>query len=175
MKLLLLNLKTFRRVHSIRTLQINLIDLRLQFIFCHLFLIRAILDQALNIFFQLYYKEVGKEDIFNIWWLSFYLENIGCKVKKDYFAIYYILFRLASLFQPEGLFWCQETAARVLWSPGAEVSRPTRSSSLHRHSETAAPPSWSATSGHQWCQEDRAHHHHCHSSNWLRIEVLLFV
>ena len=75
--LLFLKLIKFRRFHSIRTLQINLIDLRLQFIFCHLFLIRAILDQALNIFFQIYHKELEKEDIFDIWWLSFYLENIG--------------------------------------------------------------------------------------------------
>ena len=72
-----------RRFYSVRTLQINLIDLRLQFIFCHLFLIRAILDQALNFFFQIYYKEVGKEDIFKIWWLSFYLENIGLKAKQN--------------------------------------------------------------------------------------------
>ena len=61
--------KIFRRIHSIRSLQINLI-------FCSLFLSRLFLDQALNIAFQKYYKELGNEDIFNVWWLSFYLENI---------------------------------------------------------------------------------------------------
>ena len=79
-------LKIFRRFHSIRPLQINLIDLRLQFIFCNLFLIRAFLDQALNISIIYkdlipYYKELGNEDIFSVWWFSFYLENIG--LKKD--------------------------------------------------------------------------------------------
>ena len=72
----------FRRFHSIRTLQINLIDLRLQFIFCNLFLTRAFLDQAFNISIIYkdlipFYKELGKEEIFNFWWLSYYLENIG--------------------------------------------------------------------------------------------------
>ena len=72
-----------RRFYSVRTLQINLIDLKLQFIFCHLLLNRAFFAQALNIFFQVYYKELGKEDIFKIWWLSFYLENIGLKAKQN--------------------------------------------------------------------------------------------
>ena len=73
---LTLTLWTCRRFYSIRKLQINLIDLRLQFIFCNLFLIRLFLDQALNISFQNIFKDIGKEDIFNVWWLSLYLEYI---------------------------------------------------------------------------------------------------
>ena len=72
----------FRRFHFIRTLQMNVMDLWLQFFFCNLILFRAFLDQALNIFFQIYYKELGKDDVFQIWWLSFYLENIGWKIIK---------------------------------------------------------------------------------------------
>ena len=71
----------FRRFHFIRTLQMNVMDLWLQFFFCNLILFRAFLDQALNIFFQIYYKELGKDDVFQIWWLSFYLENIGWQVE----------------------------------------------------------------------------------------------
>ena len=77
-----------RRFHSIRTLQINLIDLRLQFIFCNLFLTRAFLDQAFNISIIYkdlipFYKELGKEEIFSVWWLSYYLENIGSKIDRS--------------------------------------------------------------------------------------------
>ena len=68
-----------RRFYFIRKLQINLIDLRAQFIFFNLILMRAFLDQALNIFFLIYYKELGKDDIFKLWWFSFYLENLGRK------------------------------------------------------------------------------------------------
>ena len=49
----------------------------LQFIICNLFILRLFLDQGLNIFIQSYYNEIGKENAFNIWWLGFYLEDIG--------------------------------------------------------------------------------------------------
>ena len=55
----------------------NLMDMMLQFIICNLFILRLFLDQGLNIFIQTYYIEIGKENAFNIWWFSFYLEDIG--------------------------------------------------------------------------------------------------
>ena len=59
----------------------NLIDMMLQFIICNLFILRLFLDQGLNIFIQTYYNEIGKENAFNIWWLGFYLEDIGTTQK----------------------------------------------------------------------------------------------
>ena len=73
----------FRKLHSIRTLQINLMDLRQHFIFCNLFIYRLFLDQGLNLFIQTYYKELGSENAFTIWWIFFYFENVG-KRKKWY-------------------------------------------------------------------------------------------
>ena len=60
----------------------NLIDMMLQFIICNLFILRLFLDQGLNIFIQSYYDEIGKENAFNIWWLGFYLEDIGTTPQK---------------------------------------------------------------------------------------------
>ena len=54
----------FRIFHSIRNLQMNLIDMMLQFIICNLFILRLFLDQGLNIFIQSYYDEIGKENAF---------------------------------------------------------------------------------------------------------------
>ena len=90
-----------RRFHSIRTLQVNLLTLRLQFIFCNLILFRAFLDQALNVTFQIYYNELGKVNIFTAWWLSFYLENIGKEAKnKDKYRIkhYWMFSGLRTIF-----------------------------------------------------------------------------
>ena len=88
----------FRRFHSIRKLQVNLITLRQQFIFCNLILLRAILDQALNVLFQVYYKDIGKLNIFNAWWLSFYLENIGEKKRNLNCVIHLIISGLRTIF-----------------------------------------------------------------------------
>ena len=60
----------------------NLVDMMLQFIICNLFILRLFLDQGLNIFIQTYYNEIGKENAFNIWWLGFYLEDIGKSITK---------------------------------------------------------------------------------------------
>ena len=67
----------FRISHSIRKLQMNLMNLRFQFVVCNLFIFRLFLDQGLNIFIQAYYNDIGKEKAFHIWWLAFYLEDIG--------------------------------------------------------------------------------------------------
>ena len=58
-------------------LQMNLINLRFQFVVCNLFIFRLFLDQGLNIFIQAYYNDIGKEKAFHIWWLALYLEDIG--------------------------------------------------------------------------------------------------
>ena len=68
---------SFRKFHSIRKIQLNLIDIKIQFIFCNVILCRVFLDQGMNIIFQLYYNEFGMDNIFNLWWISFFSENIG--------------------------------------------------------------------------------------------------
>lgn len=72
---------TFRKFHSIRKIQLNVIDIKIQFIFCNVILCRVFLDQGMNIIFQVYYNELGMDNIFNFWWISFFFENIGniCK------------------------------------------------------------------------------------------------
>ena len=67
----------FRKFHSIRKMQSNLIDIKIQFIFCNVILYKVFLNQGLNIIFQLYYDELGTVNIFNMWWISFFLENFG--------------------------------------------------------------------------------------------------
>ena len=59
--------------------------MKVQFIICNLFIFRLFLDQGLNFFIQTYYNEIGKENAFNIWWLGFYLEDIGITKKKNYY------------------------------------------------------------------------------------------
>ena len=68
---------SFRKFHSIRKIQLNLIDIKIQFIFCNVILSRVFLDQGMNIIFQVYYNELGMDNIFNLWWISFFCENIG--------------------------------------------------------------------------------------------------
>ena len=67
----------FRKFYSIRKLRMNLIDIKIQFIYPNFVIYRVFIGQGLNVFFQLYYNELGPENIFNIWWTSFFLENIG--------------------------------------------------------------------------------------------------
>ena len=67
----------FRKFHSIRKLRLNLIDIQVQFIYINFFLYKEFLHQAFNIAFQIYYDELGIENIFEIWWLSNIFENFG--------------------------------------------------------------------------------------------------
>ena len=34
-------------------------------------------DQVVNIMIQIFYKQLGPEDAFNIWWTKIFIENIG--------------------------------------------------------------------------------------------------
>ena len=70
----------FRRNYQIRKLQINLLDLKLHFILCNLLINRMFLDQLMNRLFLTNYEKLGPEIVFNLWWLSFYLESTGNKV-----------------------------------------------------------------------------------------------
>ena len=74
-----ISLLDFRRNHHIRKLQINLLDLKLHFIFCNLQIYRMFLDQLMNRWFLANYDNLGPELVFNLWWLSFYLESTGEK------------------------------------------------------------------------------------------------
>ena len=80
----------------------NLVDMMLQFIICNLFILRLFLDQGLNIFIQTYYNEIGKENAFNIWWLGFYLEDIGT-TKKTVLELFYHFFRIKVPLGSQGL------------------------------------------------------------------------
>lgn len=77
----ILTVNIFRKLYSIRTLQINLMDLKQHFVFCNLFIYRLFLDQGLNLFIQTYYKELGPENAFTIWWTFFYIEHVGKRKK----------------------------------------------------------------------------------------------
>ena len=52
-------------------------DLKLQSLFVNLMIIEVILDQVKNILIQKYYEQLGLENVFFLWWLSFYFENFG--------------------------------------------------------------------------------------------------
>ena len=77
----------FRRNYHIRKLQINLLDLKLQFIFCNLHIYRMFLDQLMNRWFIANYERLGPEMVFNLWLLSFYFESAGKKNKPNAFKI----------------------------------------------------------------------------------------
>ena len=57
-------------------------DLKLQSLFVNLMIIEVILDQVKNILIQKYYEQLGLENVFFLWWLSFYFENFGKMPKK---------------------------------------------------------------------------------------------
>ena len=73
----------FRKFYPIRKLRLNLIDIKIQFIYPNFVIYRVFIGQGLNVLFQLYYNELGSENIFNIWWTSFFLENIGKTLYKS--------------------------------------------------------------------------------------------
>ena len=66
-----------RKFHAIPKVDRNLMDLKLQSLFVNLMIIEVILDQVKNILIQNYYEQLGIEDVFFLWWLSFYFENFG--------------------------------------------------------------------------------------------------
>ena len=37
----------------------------------------AALDQGKNALLRIYYEQLGLENVFNIWWFVFWLDNIG--------------------------------------------------------------------------------------------------
>ena len=52
-------------------------DIKLQSLLVSLMIIEVIWDQIRNALLQSYYKQLGLENVFLLWWLGFYLENIG--------------------------------------------------------------------------------------------------
>ena len=52
-------------------------DLKLQSLFVNLMIFEVILDQVKNILIQNYYEQLGLDNVFFLWWLSFCFENIG--------------------------------------------------------------------------------------------------
>ena len=52
-------------------------DIKLQSLLVSLMIIEVILDQIRNALLQSYYDQLGLENVFLLWWLGFYLENIG--------------------------------------------------------------------------------------------------
>ena len=159
----------FRKLHSIRTLQINLMDLKQHFIFCNLFIYRLFLDQGLNKFIQTYYKELGPENAFDIWWTFFYIEHVGEEKKIISWHQWNNYFRIKVHIQHEGLFQCQESAAGVQWFAGQEVPWPgVTPGALHHPLETSAASRVLRGVEQNWLQEKtQTSHHLCHSVRWL--------
>ena len=52
-------------------------DIKLEFFFCNLVIWNAALDQGKNALLRIYYEQLGLENVFNIWWIVFWFENIG--------------------------------------------------------------------------------------------------
>ena len=67
----------FRKYHAISSRHHNLIDIKLQFLFCNICILNAILDQVKNALLHIYYEQLGLDYVFNIWWVVFWFENIG--------------------------------------------------------------------------------------------------
>jgi len=68
-----------RRFHSIKKIHQNLVDLNLQYIFANLVAFGVFVDQTKNLLLQAYYKHLGPDLVFEIWWMSFYMENFGIR------------------------------------------------------------------------------------------------
>ena len=75
-----------RRFHAIPKVDWNLLDIKLQSLFVNLMIVEVILDQVRNTLIQSYYEQLGLENAFLCWWLSFYFENMG--------MIFWILFKM---------------------------------------------------------------------------------
>ena len=69
----------YRKFHAIRKIQLNLLDLKLQYTFCMVMVYEVFFDQVKNILLQAYYDHLGLDTVFNSWWLSFLIENLGDK------------------------------------------------------------------------------------------------
>ena len=52
-------------------------DIKLEFFFCNLVIWNGALDQGKNALLRIYYEQLGLENVFNIWWIVFWFENIG--------------------------------------------------------------------------------------------------
>ena len=82
----------FRRFHAIPKVDWNLMDIKLQSLFVNLIIVEVILDQVRNTLIQSYYEQLGLENAFLCWWLSFYFENMG-----TIFGILFTMFLVKSL------------------------------------------------------------------------------
>ena len=59
-------------------------DIKLQSLLVSLMIIEVIFDQIRNALLQSYYDQLGPENVFLLWWLGFYLENIGTDTDFHY-------------------------------------------------------------------------------------------
>ena len=66
----------------------NLLDLKLQYTFCMVMVYEVFFDQVKNILLQAYYDHLGLDTVFNAWWLSFLIENIGGEETGDFHDIF---------------------------------------------------------------------------------------
>ena len=67
----------FSKLHAIPQVQQSLMELKLHYIYGNLLVAGFVIDQLKNITLQIFYKELGPEVTFNIWWASLVLENLG--------------------------------------------------------------------------------------------------
>ena len=58
-------------------------SIRQQYIYCNSHAFGVLIDQIKNWILEAYHQQLGEDLTFIIWWLSFYIENIGI-----YVAIY---------------------------------------------------------------------------------------
>ena len=62
-----------------RVFNINIIDIKLHFVYTFLLNLLNAMEQILNLNLHFYYENVGPSKAFNCWWSYFVFENIGEK------------------------------------------------------------------------------------------------
>ena len=89
-------------------------DIKLQFFFCNLVIWNAALDQCKNAIIRTYYEQLGLDYVFNVWWIVFWLDNIGKYKFIRIVVIHFRSFRFKTVIQHEGLSLCSAKFSRIL-------------------------------------------------------------
>ena len=137
-------------------------------------ILEVVLDQVRNILIQNYYDHLGLENVFNLWWLGFYFENIGISRLKYYInnfwtvRVMHVIFniRIATSVQSESVSWRKWEAPRVLWTPRKGFPQSEFTKTVQDDSKRSGASSWIFQGLEQHWNEDTlsgwiTHSHHC--------------
>ena len=90
----------------------NLLSLRNQCLYANSVALGVFIDQIKNWILEAYHQQLGKDMTFIIWWLSFYLENIG-KIACNFSDPLSPVNSFASGFQLKSVLCRKKTLSRV--------------------------------------------------------------